>query len=153
MNKGKRIITKTREYILKAKKDEPGKKIRVAAYCRVSTNAEDQLNSYHAQMTYYKKHISSNDKWEYAGIYADEGISGTQVRKRDAFLRMIKDCEKGKIDMILTKSVSRFARNIVDSLQFVRMLKSMGIAIYFEEQSINTLETVTPEFVNLTVQK
>ena len=73
MNKGKRIITKTREYILKAKKDEPGKKIRVAAYCRVSTNAEDQLNSYHAQMSYYKKYIESNDNWEFVGIYADEG--------------------------------------------------------------------------------
>ena len=153
MNKGKRIITKTREYILKAKKDEPGKKIRVAAYCRVSTNAEDQLNSYHAQMSYYKKYIESNDNWEFVGIYADEGITCTRDRKRDAFLRMIQDCENGKIDIIITRSISRIATNIVDSLQFVRMLKSMGIAIYFEEQSINTLETVTPEFVNLTVQK
>lgn len=153
MNKGKRIITKTPADILKTQKDEPGKKIKVAAYCRVSTNAEDQLNSYHAQMSYYKKHIESNDKWTFVGIYADEGIICTQVRKRDAFLRMIKDCEKEKIDMIITKSVSRFAPNIVDSLKFVRMLKSMGIAIYFEEQNINTLETVTPEFVNLTVQK
>ena len=149
MNNGERIVTKIPADIRKTQRVEPGKKIKVAAYCRVSTDAEDQLNSYHAQMTYYKKHISSNDKWEYAGIYADEGISGTQVRKRDAFLRMIKDCEKGKIDMILTKSVSRFARNIVDSLQFVRMLKSMGIAIYFEEQNINSLKEESEVYIGI----
>ena len=143
------FVTKIPADIRKTQRVEPGKKIKVAAYCRVSTDAEDQLNSYHAQMTYYKKHISSNDKWEYAGIYADEGISGTQVRKRDAFLRMIKDCEKGKIDMILTKSVSRFARNIVDSLQFVRMLKSMGIAIYFEEQNINSLKEESEVYIGI----
>lgn len=149
MNNGERIVTKIPADIRKTQRVEPGKKIKVAAYCRVSTDAEDQLNSYHAQMTYYKKHISSNDKWEYAGIYADEGISGTQVRKRDAFLRMIKDCEKGKIDMILTKSVSRFARNIVDSLQFVRMLKSMGIAIYFEEENINSLKEESEVYIGI----
>ena len=103
-------------------------------------------------MSYYKKHIESNDNWEFVGIYADEGIICTRDRKRDAFLRMIQDCENGKIDMIITRSISRIATNIVDSLQFVRMLKSMGIAIYFEEQNINTLD-VTPEFVNLTAQK
>lgn len=149
MNNGERIVTKIPADIRKTQRVEPGKKIKVAAYCRVSTDAEDQLNSYHAQMTYYKKHISSNDKWEFAGIYADEGISGTQVRKRDAFLRMIKDCKKGKIDMILTKSVSRYARNIVDSLSFVRMLKSMGIAIYFEEENINSLKEESEVYIGI----
>lgn len=149
MNNGERIVTKIPADIRKTQRVEPGKKIKVAAYCRVSTDAEDQLNSYHAQMTYYKKHISSNDKWEFAGIYADEGISGTQVRKRDAFLRMIRDCKKGKIDMILTKSVSRYARNIVDSLSFVRMLKSMGIAIYFEEENINSLKEESEVYIGI----
>ena len=101
-------------------------------YCRVSTDAEDQINSYRAQVSYYTEHISQNPKWRFVEVYADEGITGTMVKKRENFLRMIKDCEKGKIDMILTKSVSRFARNIVDSISYVRKLKAMGIGIYFE---------------------
>ena len=121
----KKIVTKIPADARKASRVEPGRKLKVAAYCRVSTDDEDQLNSYRVQKDYYSKHIISNDNWEFAGVYADEGITGTQVKKRDDFLRMIKDCEKGKIDMILTKSVSRFARNIVDSITFVRKLKEM----------------------------
>ena len=93
--------------------------------------------------------IANNEKWEFVDVYADEGITGTQVKKRDEFLRMIKDCEKGKIDMILTKSVSRFARNIVDSLSFVRKLKAMGIAIYFEEQNINSLKEDSETYIGI----
>ena len=118
----------------------PGKKLKVAAYCRVSTDDKDQLNSYRVQKEYYTKFISNNEQWSFAGIYADEGITGTMVTKRDDFLRMIRDCEKGKIDMILIKSVSRYARNIVDSISYVRKLKAMGIAIFFEEQNINSLK-------------
>ncbi len=127
----------------------PGKKLKVAAYCRVSTDAEDQLNSYRVQMEYYQRHIMSNDEWEFAGIYADEGITGTQTKKRVQFLKMIRDCEKGKIDMILTKSISRYARNIVDSLSYVRKLKAMGVAIYFEEQNINSLKEKNEVIIGL----
>lgn len=128
---------------------QPGQKLKVAAYCRVSTDDEDQLNSYRVQMDYYTKHIMSNDNLEFAGIYADEGISGTQVKKRAQFLKMIKDCEKGKIDMILTKSVSRFARNIVDSISYVRKLKAMGISIYFEEQHIDSLKEKSEAYIGI----
>ncbi len=127
----------------------PGKKLKVAAYCRVSTDAEDQLNSYRVQMEYYQRHIMSNDEWEFAGIYADEGITGTQTKKRVQFLKMIRDCEKGKIDMILTKSISRYARNVVDSLSYVRKLKAMGVAIYFEEQNINSLKEKNEVIIGL----
>lgn len=149
MENRKKIITKIPADIRKTQRVEPGRKLKVAAYCRVSTDADDQLNSYYAQMTYYRQQIQSNDKWQFAGIYADEGITGTQVRKRDQFLKMIKDCEKGKIDMILTKSVSRFARNIVDSLSFVRKLKAMGISIYFEEQNIDSLKEDSETYIGI----
>ena len=110
--------------------------MNVAAYCRVSTDSDDQLQSYEAQVAYYTDHICKNPKWHFVGIYADEGITGTIVSKRERFKQMIRDCEKGKIDLILTKSVSRFARNTVDSLNYVRKLKAMGIGIFFEEQNI-----------------
>lgn len=125
------------------------KKLRVAAYCRVSTDSEDQLNSYYAQKEYYTNKIHSNDNWEFAGIYADEGITGTLVKKRDDFLRMIDDCKKGKIDMILIKSISRFARNIVDSLKYIRMLKAMNISIFFEEQNIDSLKEESETFIGI----
>ena len=92
------------------------------------------------EKNYYEEKVSKNPNWTLVGIYADEGISGTSLLHREAFNRMIEDCKAGKIDMIITKSVSRFARNIVDSLSFVRKLKAMGIAIYFEEQNINSLK-------------
>lgn len=115
-------------------------KLRVAAYCRVSSDKEDQINSYQSQLKYYNKKISENQEWIFVEVYADEAISGTQTKKRNDFLRMISDAMAGKIDLILTKSISRFARNTVDTLNYVRMLKEKGIGIIFEEENINTLE-------------
>jgi DNA invertase Pin-like site-specific DNA recombinase len=111
---------------------EDDKPHNVCAYCRVSTDEEDQINSYKAQVSFYTDHICTNPKWNFAGIYADEGITGTIASKRTRFMDMIRDCEKGKIDLILTKSVSRFARNTVDSLKYIRNLKAMGIGVFFE---------------------
>lgn len=115
------------------------KRLRVAAYCRVSTDSEDQLNSYKSQVKYYTDLIKSKPEWDLAGIYADEAITGTQVTKREDFQRLINDCMNGDIDMIVTKSISRFARNTLDTLKYVRMLKEKGIAVFFEEENINTL--------------
>ena len=113
---------------------------RVAAYCRVSTDSEEQLTSYTNQKKVYTEMIAAKPEWEFAGLYADEGISGTRADKRPQFQRMINDCIAGKIDYIITKSVSRFARNTVDCLDHVRMLKARGIGVYFEEQNIDTLQ-------------
>ncbi len=115
--------------------------LRVAAYCRVSTDSEEQLTSYKTQMKVYTEMISSKKEWTFAGMYADEGISGTRADKRPQFKRLIDDCLAGKIDYIITKSVSRFARNTVDCLDTVRMLKSRGIGVFFEEQNIDTLKS------------
>ena len=114
---------------------------RVAAYCRVSTDSEEQLTSYQNQMRVYTEMIAANKEWEFAGLYADEGISGTRADKRPEFQRMIRDCQNGKIDYIITKSVSRFARNTVECLEYVRSLKAQGIGIFFEEQNIDTLKS------------
>ena len=116
-------------------------KIRVAPYCRVSTDSDDQLESYKTQVAYYNELVNSNPEWEMVGIYADEAITGTQTKNREDFKRMISDCMSGKIDMVITKAISRFARNTVDTLTYVRQLKDKGIAVYFEEQNINTLTT------------
>lgn len=116
------------------------KVLRVAAYCRVSTKLEQQEGSYEAQIAYYTEKITSNPNWKLAGIYADDGISATNTKKRDDFNAMIEDCMAGKIDMIITKSVSRFARNTVDALQTIRKLKEKNIAILFEKEGVNTLE-------------
>ena len=113
---------------------------RVAAYCRVSTDDEEQLTSYNTQKRVYTDMVMANKDWELVGIYADEGISGTRADKRPEFKRMIDDCFAGKIDYIITKSVSRFARNTVDCLDHVRQLKARGIGVYFEEQNIDTLK-------------
>ena len=113
---------------------------RVAAYCRVSTDSEEQLTPYQNQMRVYTEMIAANKEWEFAGLYADEGISGTRADKRPEFQRMIRDCQNGKIDYIITKSVSRFARNTVECLEYVRSLKAQGIGIFFEEQNIDTLK-------------
>ena len=113
-------------------------KLRCAAYCRVSSNSEDQLHSYAAQVKYYTKMLSCSDKETLADIYADEGITGTCQDKREEFQRMMKDCRKGKIDRIYTKSVSRFARNTKDCLQSIRELKGLGISVYFEKENIDT---------------
>ena len=115
-------------------------KLKVAAYCRVSTDSLEQESSYEAQCVHYIEYIQNNSRWELAGIYADEGISGTSTKHRDQFNQMIQDCETGKINMIITKSISRFARNTLDCLQYIRKLKELGIAIYFEKEAINTLD-------------
>ena len=119
------------------------RQLRVAAYCRVSTEEEEQQSSYEAQCTYYIDKIMTNPEWTMAGIFADEGISGTSTKNRDDFNRMIRRCRQKKIDLILTKSISRFARNTLDSLKYIRALKGMGIGIIFEKENINTLETDT----------
>ena len=121
-------------------------KQRVAAYCRVSTDSEEQLNSYAAQKNYYTQKIEENPDWEMAGVFADEGLSGTSMKKRKEFNRMIAACKRGRIDMILTKSLSRFARNTVDCLKMVRLLKAQGIGVIFEKENINTL-TESSEFL------
>ena len=113
---------------------------RVAAYCRVSTDSEEQLTSYQNQMRVYTEMIAARKEWEIAGLYADEGISGTRADKRPEFQRMIRDCQNGKIDYIITKSVSRFARNTVDTLTAIRKLKEYGVEVYFEEQNIDTAQ-------------
>lgn len=119
----------------------PGKpKLRVAAYCRVSTDTDGQLESLETQIKHYETFIRANLEWEYAGIYYDEGISGTKTEKRRELLRMIADCENGNIDFIVTKSISRFARNTTDCLELVRKLQNLGIFIFFEKENINTGE-------------
>lgn len=115
--------------------------LRVAAYCRVSTDEEEQLTSYEAQKAYYTDKIMTTPEWTMAEIFADEGITGTCDRKRPEFLRMIRQCKQGKIDIVLTKSISRFARNTVDCLKYIRLLKAQGIAVIFEKENINTLES------------
>ena len=117
------------------------RQLRVAAYCRVSTDEEEQLTSYAAQQTYYTDKIMANKNWTMAGIFADEGITGTSARKRPEFLRMIRLCKQKKIDIILTKSISRFARNTVDCLNYIRALRELGIAVIFDKENINTLES------------
>ena len=116
------------------------RQLRVAAYCRVSTKEEDQANSYEAQKEYYTDKIMSNPAWTMAGIFADKGITGTSVKKREDFMRMIRHCRQRKIDVVLTKSVSRFARNTVDCLYYTRALKELGIAVIFEKENIHSLE-------------
>ena len=115
-------------------------RLRVAAYCRVSTEQEEQEGSYQAQVDYYTKKIDDNPMWTNAGIYADDGKSGTNTKKRDDFRAMIKDALDGKIDIILTKSISRFARNTVDALTIIRQLKEKNVAVIFEKENINTLD-------------
>jgi len=114
---------------------------RVAAYARVSTDFEEQLSSYEAQVDYYTRHIQSNENWEFVQVYTDEGISATSTKGRDGFNKMIADAMDGKIDLIITKSVSRFARNTVDTLTTVRKLKDKGVEVYFEKESIYTLDS------------
>ena len=119
---------------------------RVAAYCRVSSESEDQMNSFYAQVKYYSAHVGDLPNSELVDIYADEGISGSTIHKRDEFMRMLADCDKGRIDRIITKTVSRFARNTLDCLETVRSLKAKGVSVYFEEQNIDT-EKMTDEML------
>ena len=124
----------------RAEQEAMKQKLQVAAYCRVSTDDEEQQSSYEAQCSYYTDKIMTNPEWTMAGIFADEGITGTSTKKRDDFNRMIRKCKKGKINLILTKSISRFARNTLDTINYTRMLRAMGIGIYFEKENINTLD-------------
>ena len=117
------------------------KRKRVAAYARVSTDLVEQLNSYEAQVDFYTNHIQSNEDWEFVEVYTDEGVSATNTKKRDGFNRMVADALAGNIDLILTESVSRFARNTVDSLQTVRALKAKNVEVYFEKENIYTLDS------------
>ena len=129
-----RVIT------IPAASQENTRKLRVAAYARVSSNSEDQKHSFAAQNAYFSKLITDNPDWELADIYADQGITGTSIDKRDDFLRMMEDCRKGRIDRILVKSSSRFARNAKESLEAVRELAALGVSVYFEEQNIDTAQ-------------
>ena len=122
---------------------------RVAAYARVSTDSEEQLTSYEAQVDYYTRYIQSRPDWEFVGVYADEGISATNTKRRESFKRMVQDALDGKIDLIVTKSVSRFARNTVDSLTTVRKLKDSGVEVYFEKENIWTLDSKGELLINI----
>ena len=143
-----RQVTKRQVQVIEARipsglmQSSTGQMVRkkVAAYARVSTEHEEQQSSYEAQVDYYTRMITGRSDWEFVEVYTDKGISGTNTKKREGFNRMIKDALDGKIDLILTKSVSRFARNTVDTLTTIRKLKERGVAVYFEEQSINTMD-------------
>ena len=132
-----------------AKERESQRQLRVAAYCRVSTKDEEQLTSYEAQQTYYTDMIMQNPNWTMAGIFADEGITGTSAAKRPEFLKLIRKCRQKKIDMVLVKSISRFARNTVDCLNYIRALKELGIAVVFEKENINTMDSESEMLLTL----
>ena len=120
--------------------------MRVAAYCRVSSDSKDQLHSYAAQIRSYTEEIAQHDGWELVDVYADEGLTGTRMDKREDFNRMMRDCRKGKIDRILVKSVSRFARNTKDCLSALRELSTLGVSVQFEKENIDT-KTLTTELM------
>ena len=120
------------------KRQEPGAVIKVAAYCRVSTNMEIQQQSLETQMAAFQKTISEHPGWILAGIYADKGISGTSVKHREEFLRMVEDAKTGKIQYVLVKSISRFSRNTVDALRYVRELKNYGVSVFFDKEKLDT---------------
>ena len=119
--------------VIKADKSSENSTLRVAAYCRVSTSEEDQLNSFITQMHYYHDFISQSDNMVLVDIYADEGITGTSVEKRNEFKRMLNDCRLGKIDRIYVKSVSRFARNALECIESIRLLREYGVSVFFEK--------------------
>jgi len=121
--------------------DEEKLKLRVAAYCRVSTDSDEQATSYDAQIEHYTAYINGHPDWTLAGIYADDGISGTNTKKREEFNRMIDECMAGSIDMVITKSISRFARNTLDCLKYIRQLKEKSIPVFFEKENINSMDS------------
>lgn len=141
--KSVRAVTVIPPTITRYATEHPGAAVKkkVAAYARVSTDTEEQLSSYEAQVDHYTRHIKAKPEWEFAGVYTDEGISATSTKKRDGFNRMVEDALNGKIDLIITKSVSRFARNTVDTLTTVRLLKEKGIEVFFEKENIYTLDS------------
>ena len=122
---------------------------KVCAYCRVSTDSEEQQTSYNSQIKHYSNMIKSNPDWKFVGIYADEGLTGTQIKHRTEFQRMIDDALNGKIDIIIAKSISRFARNTVDTLNTVRQLREHNVDVYFEKENIHTLELDSEMFLTL----
>lgn len=134
------VIPATRNIHTGIRKDAVTKR-KTAGYARVSTDSEEQLTSYEAQVDYYTHYIQSRPEWEFVKVYTDEGISATDTRHRDGFNEMIKDALDGKIDLIVTKSVSRFARNTVDSLSTVRKLKEKGVEVYFQKENIFTFDS------------
>ena len=134
------VIPAKRQVGNTARQQDAKPQLRVAAYCRVSTDSDEQATSYDAQVEHYTELIQKNPEWEFAGIYADDGISGTNTKKREDFNRMIDDCEAGNIDMIITKSISRFARNTLDCLKYIRKLKDKNIPVFFEKEAINTMD-------------
>lgn len=122
---------------------------RACAYCRVSTDEEEQLTSYNSQIEYYSKMIKNDPELTFVGVYADEGITGTQMKNRDDFLRMIEDAKKGLIDVVIAKSISRFARNTVDTLNTCRLLRELNVDVYFEKENIHTLYMDSEMFLTL----
>ncbi len=133
------VIESTKQFIEK-EDNQPTHKLRVSAYARVSTEQDEQQSSYEAQVNYYTAYIQNNPDWEFVGIFADEGITGTNTKKRDGFNKMISKAMNGEIDLILTKSISRFARNTVDTLQIVRELKAVGVEVWFEKENLHTFD-------------
>lgn len=129
-----------RVIVIEADKELLPKKLRVAAYARVSSDSTDQLNSVMAQVRYYSTYITSKEEWTFVDLYADEGITGTSAEKRTEFQRLIADCKRGLIDKVLCKSISRFARNTTDCLETIRLLKGLGVGVCFEEQNIDTAQ-------------
>ena len=115
--------------------------MKVAAYCRVSTDSSDQMNSLENQTSFFQDYIRKNPDWDFVGVYSDEGVTGTSVAGRIQFSRMIEDAGRGEIDLILTKEVSRFARNTVDALNYTRQLRSLGVGVFFINDNINTLDS------------
>ena len=131
------VIPARRQVGNTARQQEDKPKLRVAAYCRVSTDSDEQATSYEAQVEHYTEYIQKNPEWEFAGIYADDGISGTNTKNREEFNRMIEECEAGNIDMIITKSISRFARNTLDCLKYIRQLKEK-ISLFSLKRKLST---------------
>lgn len=125
------------------------RQLRVAAYCRVSTKQEEQLNSYEVQKSHYEERIRNEPKWTLVGIYADKGITGTSTKHRDEFNKLIRQCKKGKVDMIITKSISRFARNTLDCIKITRMLREINVDVYFEEQNLHSIDASSELYITI----
>ena len=139
-NPAKKVITIPATITEEKQRKKNYKQLRVAAYCRVSTMQEEQLNSYEVQKRHYEEKINAEPGWTLVGIFADKGITGTSIKKRDEFNKLIRLCRKGKVDMIITKSISRFARNTLDCIAITRKLRDMSVDVYFEEQNIHSIK-------------
>ena len=144
---GSLALEQKKVIVIEAAQRPETQKLRVAAYCRVSSDSSDQMNSFAAQLNYYTTLISGKDNWTMTDIYADAGISGTSAQKRPDFQRLLSDCRRGRVDKILVKSISRFARNMADCLSIVRELRELGVTVIFEKENISTKD---PNFDALT---